>query len=166
MRPHSTTRRSARDADDGFTLIELMVVILIIAILLAIAIPTFLGARERAANRAAQTSLRTALVTAKTEFTGELAWPAVGADLAAIEPGLTWSAAPVLPTDRHTIVFIANSQNLPTDSCVEIHNHSTSGVNYAILDVAVTSGIGGPCEVAQPGTHYSVDGGSTWQTAW
>lgn len=46
--------------DEGFTLIELMVVVLIIAILLAIAIPTFLGARERAADRAAQSNLRNA----------------------------------------------------------------------------------------------------------
>src|SRR5262249_6810525 len=47
-----------RDGDEGFTLIELMVVVLIIAILIAIAIPTFLGARQRAQNRAAQSSLR------------------------------------------------------------------------------------------------------------
>src|SRR5581483_5399195 len=37
--------------EEGFTLIELMVVVLIIAILIAIAIPTFLGARTRANNR-------------------------------------------------------------------------------------------------------------------
>ena len=52
--------KSRRDEDEGFTLIELMVVVLIIAILIAIAIPTFLGARQRAQDRAAQSSLRNA----------------------------------------------------------------------------------------------------------
>src|SRR5687767_14755614 len=61
--------RLRRKDDEGFTLIELMVVVLIIAILIAIAIPTFLGARTRAQDRAAQSSLRNALTSAKTIFT-------------------------------------------------------------------------------------------------
>src|SRR5213593_4258357 len=55
--------------DEGFTLIELMVVVLIIAILIAIAIPTFLGARKRAQDRAAQSNLRNALTAEKTYYT-------------------------------------------------------------------------------------------------
>jgi prepilin-type N-terminal cleavage/methylation domain-containing protein len=39
-------RRAAED--DGFTLVELMVVVLILGILIGLALPTFLGARSRA----------------------------------------------------------------------------------------------------------------------
>jgi type IV pilus assembly protein PilA len=83
-----------RDDEEGFTLIELMVVVLIIAILIAIAIPTFLGARQRANDRAAQSSLRNALTAAKTSFTdtGDYSG-ATPAGLLAIEPSLTYPAA-------------------------------------------------------------------------
>lgn len=78
--------------EQGFTLIELMVVVLIIAILLAIAIPTYLGARERANDRATQSNLRNA-------HTNELVWIADNKDaftddpvvLAGLDPSLTWT---------------------------------------------------------------------------
>ena len=92
--------------DEGFTLVELMVVVLIIAILIAIAIPTFLGARERAQDRAAQSNLRNALTAAKVHYTdtenyNDAATNSVTvglliADLGAIEPSLTFLAAPTL----------------------------------------------------------------------
>lgn len=54
--------------DDGWTLVETLVVVLVIGVLLAIAVPTFLGSRNRANNRAAQADLRNALVAAKAVF--------------------------------------------------------------------------------------------------
>jgi type IV pilus assembly protein PilA len=82
-----------RDREDGFTLIELMVVVLIIAILIAIAIPTFLGARNRAQDRAAQSSLRNALTAAKTAYTDNSDYSkSTNTDLGAIEPSLTFEA--------------------------------------------------------------------------
>jgi type IV pilus assembly protein PilA len=80
--------------EDGFTLIELMVVVLIIAILIAIAIPTFLGARGRAQDRAAQSNARNVVTNAKAIFTdAENYAVATVAELNAAEPTITTIAA-------------------------------------------------------------------------
>jgi type IV pilus assembly protein PilA len=61
-------RRQDGTGDEGFTLIELMVVVGIIAILLAIAIPTFLATRGKAQDKSAQSSLRNTLTAAKSIY--------------------------------------------------------------------------------------------------
>ena len=63
--------RLGKKDDEGFTLIELMVVVLIIAILMAIAIPTFLSARGNAQAKAAEANIRNALTDEQTYFTNQ-----------------------------------------------------------------------------------------------
>ena len=88
-------RRRLDKDEQGFTLIELMVVVLIIAILIAIAIPTFLGAQNRARDRAAQSDLRNAMTAVRTISTDSsgLFTTIDATTLAAAESALTWGAA-------------------------------------------------------------------------
>ncbi len=69
----ASSRPSTRS--DGFTLIELMVVVMIIAVLIAIAIPSFLGFRAGAQDRAAQATLTTAEKVANLVLIDEGTFP-------------------------------------------------------------------------------------------
>ena len=53
---------------EGFTLIELMVVVLIMGILMAIAVPTFLSTRTSANNSSAESNATNALTNEKAYF--------------------------------------------------------------------------------------------------
>jgi type IV pilus assembly protein PilA len=98
--------------EDGFTLIELMVVVLIIAILIAIAIPTFLGLRERAQNRAATSDLRNGLTAAKAFFTdGDSYTGFDNVDGEDIEPSLNW-VGNVAPAEGEVAVRVAADDDL------------------------------------------------------
>lgn len=86
-------RRESRE--DGFTLIELMVVVLIIAVLVGIAVPAMFGAQKGAKGKAAQSNVRTALSAAKTMYTeAEAYWVTSDAEthdlLKSAEPSLGW----------------------------------------------------------------------------
>src|SRR3974390_1309647 len=121
---HSLAARR-RDEEQGFTLIELMVVVLIIAILIAIAIPTFLGARQRAQDRAAQSDLRNGLTSEKTYYTDNQAYTndvGGGGPLFSIEPSLKWGPL--------TNVEIGNS-SVGTADMVCLDEKSKSGTTFS-----------------------------------
>jgi len=122
--------------DEGFTLIELMVVVLIIAILLAIAIPTFLGARSRAQNRSAESNLRNALTAEKTAFTDNSSYVAASA-VQTVEPSLSFVAAGTLPTKGSNQV---ETSALETGNAVCLIAQSASGAYFGIYDETAASG--------------------------
>ncbi len=132
-------RRSLSRRQEGFTLIELMVVVLIIAILIAIAIPTFLGQRRRAQDRAAQSNLRNALVVAKTFFTDNQTYTGFDAagDGEVIEPSLTWEDLAAVPAAAGTVGIVTASL---TQSDVVLISRSASGTLWCISETSVANG--------------------------
>ena len=151
------TRR--RDSEEGFTLIELMVVVLIIAILIAIAVPTFLGARQRAQNASAKSSLRNAFANAKSIYTdNEDYTKADPAALLAAEPSLTFNANSAASTGPKNV-----SVKTTVDSIV-LAAKSQSGTCYALKD---TAGAPGTQYVSYTGTcDGDTAGGQTFAASW
>jgi type IV pilus assembly protein PilA len=153
--------RKRREDDEGFTLIELMVVVLIIAILIAIAIPTFLGARQRAQDRAAQSNVRNAFTAEKTFYTDGQAYTGTAASVAAIEPSLTYTTAAASLAATGNLVYVAASTTTTANDTVTLGALSGSGKCFWLQDNTATgtkyaTTTASPCAV--PGTIS----GSSW----
>src|SRR5215471_13447049 len=130
--------RLGRDDEQGFTLIELMVVVLIIAILLAIAIPTFLGARGQANSRAGQSSLRNALTAEQTYYTNNQAFDDTtgSPSIATIEPNLQWqpasAEASTMAEDPNTVYAGVSFVTAVSDS-VFLQTYAKDGNCYTVF---------------------------------
>ena len=132
--------------EEGFTLIELMIVVLIIAILVAVAVPTFLGARKSAQRSAAAQLLRNAISAGDVIYTagdgfgvGSSAQQATAlASFKANEPSIAWN----LPTNGPTA-----SASVPNQVGAYLGTgDNATGIIQSIEYVVATSG--GECEFA------------------
>jgi type IV pilus assembly protein PilA len=164
----ATLRKRFDRDDEGFTLIELMVVVLIIAILLAIAIPTFLGARERANDRAAQSSLRNALTAAKTIYTDSQNYlSATDTALGLVEPSLRFQPAGTVSDDFKEVSVNPQAVNAwfgaalsKSNECFMIKDITTTGGGTTYWKISSTSA-GANCSGTNANTLSGsfVDGG-------
>ncbi|HEV7524261.1 MAG TPA: prepilin-type N-terminal cleavage/methylation domain-containing protein [Acidimicrobiia bacterium] len=157
--------RAAQPGEEGFTLLELMMVILIIAILIAVTMPVFFGASTRAKDRAMQTSLSTATTGAKSLYLGKADYTtATPAAMTAELGGVTFVASAVAPTGQNTVsLFPVNGTQLV------LSGQSKTGSCFYVFD---DEGVGTTVYAKLPGAGGCAANGAplpndpAWKSTW
>ena len=131
----TTLRKRLRQEEDGFSLIELMVVVLIMGTLMAIAVPTYLNSSNKAKDKSVQSNLKTAMESAKTiaadnggNFVSSGATAIVAADLTAAEPSMTFASS--VGTSTTTVGVYTGAAG--ADITLVMKSNNTAAKYYAI----------------------------------
>ncbi len=160
--------RGFTEREDGFTLVELMVVVAILAVLLLMSVSTFVGVKSRAQDSAAKQTAAKALETGRIVFTDQATYAtATPAALTQAEPSLQFFDA-VTPSDEsgkastdvldptgHTFVAAVYSES---GKCFFIRDWITIGIGYAVLRDAAPA----DCTASNTG---AVTFGTRWPTS-
>ena len=152
-------------SEEGFTLIELMVVVMIIGQLIAMSIPTFFGTRAHAQDIAARSSAARALQTARIIYSDHATYTdATTTALSSAEPSMVFLSATTpstgsrVPstdaTDATGITFISAVWS-PSGNCFYIRDRTNVGVDYARR----TAGTQANCNAAN---LAGITFGTTW----
>ena len=127
-------RTEHRDAESGFTLIELMIVVAIIAILAGILIPNFVNARAQAQTAACESNIRAIATALELYYADNQVYPTAAA--ASVQPSLL------------TVNGVAYLNNTPKDPAAQ-----SSSALYTLTTTQASGGGAATYTIACPGVH-------------
>ena len=145
-----------RKGDEGFTLIEVIVVVLMFGSLIAIAVPTVLSARTRAQDRAAQSNLRKGISGAKAWYRDHDVY--TGFDETAGEaedPSLEWTAGAGAAVDTVDIIVVGPQE-------LVLNALSASGTGLCIAELETTGGGQATGDVIDAADFDACEAGTDW----
>ncbi|GAC1659421.1 MAG: hypothetical protein NVS4B13_04160 [Candidatus Elarobacter sp.] len=125
---------ASREAERGFTLIELMIVVAIIAILAGILIPNFVNARSQAQTAACESNLRAIATALELYYADNQVYPTASG--AAVQPAL-------LTANR-----VSYLNNTPKDPAAQ-----TATATYVLTTTQATNGNAAGYSIVCPGAH-------------
>ena len=142
--------KERRRDEEGFTLIELMVVVLIMGILMAIAIPTFLSTRGSANDASAKSNATNAYTNEKSYYASNQSFLAASTTTTGdtLDDSLPWGTAlgdvaAYTSTSNGDVLIVAGSKS---GNCFYIADSESSSAAY-IGYAEDTGNAGGTCAV-------------------